>query len=78
MLPIILKIVFVSTNYETAVSFYHMQKIKWFYNVLPCWNIFKIKFSINFMDRQIFLHFRYSLLCHQSTLACFSGAPKYM
>lgn len=57
---------------------YAMQDIKWFYNVLPCWNIFKIKFSINFMDRQIFFHFRYSILCHQPTLVCFSGAPKYM
>jgi hypothetical protein len=30
------------------------------------------------MDRQIFFHFRYSILCHQPTLVCFSGAPKYM
>jgi len=56
MLPIILTIVFMGTNYETAGSLlsYTMQEIRWFYNVLPCWNIFKIKFSIKFMDRQIF------------------------
>jgi hypothetical protein len=79
MLPIILTIVFMSTNYETAVSFYHMlrRKLSDFMMYFLDETFLKLNFPLTSWTGKYFYTLD-TVLCHHSTLACFSGAPKCM